>query len=480
VLHILPYFISESYRQNYNYRDEDKLLDEDRRQLWWQKYGKATGKEYEEMPQELAQDNLTDITEVPLLNYLLSLSLNRGKIEFDETTNLNIIYQDLLEAIYEREWENKRKHPTIQDIELDDFVRILEEIALAVWHGDGRTTTVAAIESYCEDSGLQDLLTIFNEGVATGINRLLLAFYFRQYGHSAKGEETFEFVHKSFGEYLTAKRIIRELKKIDRQLRRKKEDPDDGWDEREALVSWAKLCGVIAIDSYLFSFIANEIAFVAPTKKLAEAKERVRQWQQTLSSLISFMLLHGMPMERLNCSTYKEANTRSRNAEEALLVVLSACGIFTQKLSSISWKSKHTFRRWLARLQNTAKEGVDIFVHNSLAWLNLEGVNLVRANLAGADLTMANLVGANLVRANLTMANLMGANLVRANLEDANLEDANLEGANLERANLMGANLERANLEMVNLEGAYLVGSNVEKAKISPEVLRRILDEMPE
>jgi hypothetical protein len=83
VLHILPYFIWKLDCKNYSYRDENNLLNEDRRQLWWQKYGKATGKEYERMPQELAKDNLTDITTVPLLNYLLSLSLNRGKIQFD-------------------------------------------------------------------------------------------------------------------------------------------------------------------------------------------------------------------------------------------------------------------------------------------------------------------------------------------------------------------------------------------------------------
>jgi hypothetical protein len=178
------------------------------------------------MPQELASDNLTDITTVPLLNYLLSFSLIRSKIQFDETTNLNIIYNDLLERIYEREWENRRQHPTIQDIEFNHFVRILEEIALAVWHGDGRTTTVATIEAYCKDSELEKLFDIFEEEVARGINRLLLAFYFRQHGYSTKEKEktekTFEFVHKSFGEYLTAKRIVRELKKIDRQLKQKK------------------------------------------------------------------------------------------------------------------------------------------------------------------------------------------------------------------------------------------------------------------
>jgi uncharacterized protein YjbI with pentapeptide repeats len=160
-------------------------------------------------------------------------------------------------------------------------------------------------------------------------------------------------------------------------------------------------------------------------------------------------------MERLNCSTYKEATIRSRNAEEALLAVLSVCGDFTQELSDISWESPHTFRKWLARLQNPAEEGLIIFVDRYLSWLNLEW-----ANLRGASLEEANLEKANLEEANLWNAYLVGANL---------------RGANLRGANFRGAYLKWANLEETSLEGATFLGSNVEEAKIEPDVFRKIL-----
>ncbi|MGD1918262.1 MAG: hypothetical protein ACFCAD_04880, partial [Pleurocapsa sp.] len=159
ILHILPYFIPENKRDNYLV--QNNLLEEDRRNLWWRKYGEATGNNYAKMPAELSLDNLLEITSQPLLNYLVALSYRRSKddsidpknkIVFSKDTNLNAIYKDLLKSVYDRGWE-KKQHPTLKEVEYPQFVRILEEIALAAWHGYGRTITVREIEAYCENSG---------------------------------------------------------------------------------------------------------------------------------------------------------------------------------------------------------------------------------------------------------------------------------------------------------------------------------------
>ncbi len=202
ILHVLPYFVPKNDRENYV--DTKKLLVQDQRQIWWQNYGSASGNGYSGLPKELNQGNLTDITAQPLLNYLVALSLRRGELQFSEETNLNAIYADLLKAIYDRGWAG-HQHAAIKGIEEKDFVRILEEIALASWHGNGRTTTVREIERHCDSSNLKNSLTRFQEGFQedskTSITRLLTAFYFRQSGHDQTGDRTFEFTHKSFGEY---------------------------------------------------------------------------------------------------------------------------------------------------------------------------------------------------------------------------------------------------------------------------------------
>lgn len=138
ILHILPYFVAEEERkdENKNYVDEQNLLEEDQRQLWWQFYGIAKGKDYKGLPPELDKPNLVEITAQPLLNYLVTISLERDKLQFKEETNLNEIYADLLDAVYERAYE-KHGYRVTEGIEKNEFIAILEEIALACWHGIG-------------------------------------------------------------------------------------------------------------------------------------------------------------------------------------------------------------------------------------------------------------------------------------------------------------------------------------------------------
>ncbi|MEM7760922.1 MAG: NACHT domain-containing protein [Cyanobacteria bacterium P01_A01_bin.40] len=247
ILHILPYLTPKTKRNEF--QDESNLLTEDRRNLWWQKYGQVTGNNYDKMPNELNLKNLLEITTQPLLNYLVALSYVRSKdtsvdaenkIVFSEKTNLNAIYQDLLKSVYDRGWDTDQ-HPTLKGVKYPQFVRILEEIALAAWHGNGRTTTVKEINDHCESSGLKKLLEKFAKGAESGVTNLLTAFYFRQSGFSNDGDRTFEFTHKSFGEYLTARRIVRELAKINKQLKAREDDPDEGWDEKQALTRWIML-----------------------------------------------------------------------------------------------------------------------------------------------------------------------------------------------------------------------------------------------
>jgi uncharacterized protein YjbI with pentapeptide repeats/DNA replication protein DnaC len=485
ILYVLPYFLEEN--ETKKYIDDSKFLQNDQRNLWWQRYGEAKGIGYAGLPSELDQGKLREITAQPLLNYLVALSFGRGEVDFSADSNLNSIYADLLKAVYERKWAGKKKHPINQEFGIKDeeeFAEVLEEIALACWHGDGRTTTVSKIEKICSDNNhLKNLFAEYQQAAEAGITRLLTAFYFRQSGVREQ-EKTFEFTHKSFGEYLTARRIVRELNLIHEQLEERQNNRRKGWDEKEALKQWAILCGISPLNEYLFSFIFDEM-------RLQETAN-VEKWQQTLCDLISFMLLEGMPMEELKLSNFHEENRHARNAEEALLVVLNACARVTKKVSEIKWHSPEDFGVWISRLRGQRLDyKQQVFCLNYLSYLNLQKcilihqdfyqanlqwanlqeanlqwANLQEANLEGAELQGANLYRANLEGANLEGANLQGANLYRANLEEAYLQGTKLQGANLEGANLQGAKLQGAKLKWANLEGANLEGANLERANL--------------
>ncbi|WP_299487237.1 pentapeptide repeat-containing protein [Acaryochloris sp. IP29b_bin.137] len=453
ILHILPYFTPPDEREKYD--DPQALLETDRRDIWWEKYGDNSDLGYTQLPKELKTENLTEITSQPLLNYLVALSYRKGEINFSDTSNLNEIYADLLASVHKRDWENQKQHPTIQKVSKDNFTRILEEIAVSAWHGNGRTTTVKEIEKRCNSPQLREQFDNFADGAEEGVTRLLTAFYFRQSGRRNR-EDTFEFTHKSFGEYLTSKRVVREIERIHRMLH--KDELDERWDQKRALSHWIDLCSTSELDQYVFQFFRNEIAL--------KDKEVVKAWQITFCQLIEYMLGHGMPMELIHPRpNYQEECQQARNAEEALLATVSACARHLKKPYKISWPNDQSFKFWLGRLQ-------DLNIKTALVTSCLNYLDLGKCLIQGADLQRAYLQGADLQLADLQLAKLRGAKLQGADLQQAYLQGADLQLAKLLGANLLGANLQQANLQGADLRGAKLEGAKLQQAKLQQAKLR--------
>jgi hypothetical protein len=303
-------------------------------------------------------------------------------------------------------------------------------------------------------------MKLFEEGADKGITRLLMAFYFRRAGVSESGEKTFEFTHKSFGEYLTAKRVVRLLGDIFDELQRHHENVDKGWDEREALVRWIRLCGPTPLDKYLFKFIENEVRLAGQAHAVA--------WQEMLCKLMGFELRNGMPMEAVNLSTYKEASRQARNAEESLIVVLNACAGVTKLPSDIDWpgSDRASFKTLLHRLLGHSGDLGNELTLNHLGYINLKGQHLASHEFFQANISDLDLHGADLSGASLKGANLSGADLSGANLQSADLNHANLSGAELVWADLSSVTLRSGNLRMADLYGADLSGADLTRADL--------------
>ncbi|MBI2305870.1 MAG: pentapeptide repeat-containing protein [Rhodocyclales bacterium] len=477
VLTVLPYFVDaareKSSLQAHDgeaFNDPDKLLAEDLRKAWWQNYGRLTGHAYKRLPKELDRDDLREITAQPLLNYLLALSFCRGKLDFKAGVTLNQIYHDLVDAVYERGYEQGRRHASVRDLGAEDFLLILEEIGLAAWHGDGRSTTVAEIEQHCRDGGFGNQLDAFHDGARHGITRLLAAFFFRQHGERPKGDHTFVFTHKSFGEYLTARRLVRAMQDIaEERQRRETVGRGKGWSEADALKRWAELCGPTAISPLIHQFLVAEVALHDP--------QEAAQWQAQFARLFSHVLRHGMPMEQLQLATFQDALFQSRNAEEALLAALNACALACRQISRIDPPSTVAFGAWFKRIQGQRSGPESVLATRCLSWLDLSNSDLYFGDYFDADFSYSNLygiecVGANLQHAQLTNADLSKANLVNVNLAGANLRDAKLIEARLMSANLRWSNLEAADLNEASLDNANLSALVMRKATLQRADLR--------
>ncbi|MCW5206785.1 NACHT domain-containing protein [Desulfobulbus sp. F5] len=383
ISHVLPYFIAEEEREEY--QDPDGLLLEDQRQRWWRQYGDAAGKGYAGLPDDLAREHLVEITAQPLLNYLVALSYDSEEFTFTDETTLNQIYADLINKVYRRQYEGGgRVSACAGRLNEEQFVRVLEEIALAVWHGDGRTATVAGIREKLKAGGIERYLEQFQEGAKAGVTRLLTAFYFRQSENRQDGDPTFEFTHKSFGEYLTALRIVRLLRQMEKQRRRRQEDPDDGWSEKVALQHWTAFCAVRPIDDDLLRFISNEFR--------AMTQEELLALQAMVRELLSYTINQGLPFhEDFKDKGFKEHLRLARNAESALLAVHFHIAERTEQVSRLALEWDCTFGEWFRRLSGPSGCAdwlgyLDLSCYDFESQ-NFDSANFVMSNLQGTDLT---------------------------------------------------------------------------------------------
>lgn len=423
IIHIVPYYVQRDH--HVDWEDSQDLIKIDQRDDWWRKYGALTGIGYGSIPAELKQGELGDVTAQPLLNYLVALSHRRGGIALNADTNINSVYADLLVAVYERGWA-KNNHPAVEGITFDNFVRLLEEVALAVWHGAGRTATLREVEEHCKASNIANMLPGFEQGSGAGVSNLLLAFYFRQKGRRSDGEKTFEFTHKTFAEYLTARRIVRAFEQSARKMAQHSNDGDEGWDDDECLYRWLSLAGQTSLDNYVLSFVRREI--------LIRGKARAQDLQKWGVALFSASLTKGWPMSRMQSLRFIEQTRRARNSEETLLACVNAAALVTGKLSKIKWPQKTSFGEFLKRVQGQRRGPPNVITMDCLSLLDVSGCCLDLADLYGAKLERSNLRKAELNYAILLMADLTGADLSQAVFLQTNLHRAELKGAKFSRS----------------------------------------------
>lgn len=459
--HMLPYFLDEDEKEAYT--DPNELLATDQRHQWWQTFGQLKGLPYDSgLPQELATEHLQPITREPLLNYLVALTYQAQRIQFDDNTNLNQIYADLLKSVYERQYERAGKHRSIQQLEKEEFEQVLEEIALTVWHGNGRTASVNTLVTQCTEAGLGELLKRFQDNAEQGgVMRLMTAFYFREFGKDESGDKTFEFTHKSFGEYLTARRIMAGLDDMCEEVARNKKRAGRGWTLEEAFVKWLKLCGAEAIDWHLYKFIADEIQLIS---QRPNGIETLLSYQKLMFELLTMAVKEQSPVKKLNLETFKDDLKYSMYAESALLILHGLCANHTQQvLEQNDEQFKSLFRKWFQRNQ------YGVLLHRACQYLDLSKMQLAWIDLVAVNLTGTNLSGTNLFRTYLNGAYLRGANLSGAYLSGANLSEAYLRGANLSEAEFFNVDLTRA-----NLRGANLSGTDLREANLSGTDLREV------
>lgn len=465
LLHLLPYAVPSQA----DWDDPGELLAVDQRDVWWHRYGELTGYNYDRLPKKLAGKSLFETTSQPLLGYLLAL-VHRDALARNQAiagdVSLNEVYGQLLCAVYERDYDKAAGgHKAVRALTREQFEQLLEEIALVAWHADTRVVQVSALEAACTRSGLDGTLRAYIDSAQTGVSQLFTAFYFRRSGGRAGGDETFEFTHKSFVEYLVARRFVAEVAAAAEQLAERRASAGRharGKHAAAVLLDWLYVFGPSPITWDLLPCLEVEV------RLRSDGKEIAGKWQDALCELVEEVQREGSPCERVGPGlSFKQMLRWSTHAELALLAILQCSATVTERQSEVTWESEDACRTWLMRLRAPGS-----VIPVALGWLVLRGQLLVGMDLRSADLRHADLRGVDLGYANLRYADFWGANLQGANLQDADLYGTDLRGVNLRNANLRDVDLRRANLQDADLCGANLESADLREANLYKTVLR--------
>lgn len=460
IYYLLPYYIDEEKRESFN--DPNSLLINDQRSEWWQKLAELKGLTFNDLPKELATKHLEPITTEPLLNYLVSLSyLKEDGIAFSENTNLNEIYADLLNSVHERKYTDSGTHKSVDNIDKNKFVRILQEIALTVWHENGRTASVSQITEQCKKANIDSYFKEFTKDAESGVIRLLMAFYFRKFDGN-NSDETFEFTHKSFGEYLTAKRIMLELSKMLIEVDRFKEEADSGWTLDDAFEKWISVCGPQRIDNYLRDFLAGEIQILASSD---QGLSRVRQYQELLIELIQIAVNGKSPIKKLGLSTFEEDLKFSQNSEIALIELHSLCAKRTNKVIEHQSKNdnqnfqingRENFDKWLSRLNYRIRAGL-----NHLDFSNCS----FHSNFIDCDFSSSLLNDCQIFLSKFHNSNFSNAYFENTLIYKSNFDKAVFVNAKLNRTRIFNVDFIDADIENVDFKNAFIAESNFSMSK---------------
>src|SRR5262249_46243586 len=149
------------------------------------------------------------------------------------------------------------------------------------------------------------------------------------------GDQTYEFTHKTFAEYLVARRLVREIDVLATEWKHSR--GGRGWRDEVRLQDWVELFGPTALDENQWHFLEQALAHTARTPKSPDTgceSVSATDRQAILARLLNAAVRDGMPVHNMTTrlkpsATFREMNRQALNGELALLHVLNACWTLT-------------------------------------------------------------------------------------------------------------------------------------------------------
>ncbi len=359
--------------------------------------------------------------------------------------------------------------------------RLLQEIALCIWHGRRESTSITRITKHLRDVApepVKKLTASDFDGMQTVLVSLPLQRYEGDNRHV-------EFFHKSFREYLAAEKMVETLMRLgERILNRYSQQGEYRINTmKEVAYHFYSVFGIALLSSEIYNFVMDILPRNFSLEEIKQVTKRLYhlyidysdgrwfdagiskiQWDELKrydgrTGLLQFEAQAGINLFVFLCLLYQQIDA-----------TFEICG-----REEDGTFDSNRFRRLVGLGEIAGTFGLLRRVHGFLSKVNLQRADLLCVNLRRATLQKANLQGAILREAILREANLEGASLQGADLRVANVQDVNLQDADLQGANLEEADLRDANLQGANMQDANLLCADLRDADFRRAVLRRVV-----
>jgi hypothetical protein len=439
----------------------------DQRPFWWKQYAAIAGLDVA-TPPAFRDTRLRDITREPLLCYLLVLSdFAIGNWEA-AAKNQNRIFEKLVNEVWERRWgegtEISKRQGSAKSLTKSDFNRLMETIALAAWLG-GDTKV-------CSESGFEDALQLtqckepwenFRREGGADVSTLAMNFYLKATDKSLRG---FEFTHKSFGDYLAARAILRIAREVSDLVPRR---------THVAIQDWIRASATGELSEEILRFMRDEMRMCADQGEGVDLAERIKRAFEVIENSV---LHDGFPIQVSDSLSWRSCETRQRNAEAMIWAVLHstfsavpASKPISDRRIRIEWPEKYRSAKALVLRMSTPLSRSafgSCLVGVNFAGCDFFGCNLSYVNLAEADLRDCNFSACYLGGVIFRNADLRGARFIRANLSHSDFAGARLGGVVFNNSILSGSRV------FFKTRGKFFV-NKIALCTLDPPTLRDIV-----
>lgn len=450
-LELLPYVCSES--ELGDICDPDFLLCEDKRITWWTNYGERLGRDMSSTMEKIFKwDDEVKLSAQPILNHLIAVFAKN--ILETAAPNRAEVYGTLLKGVINRNYDHaqgKAKiHSRTRAADVAGYLEFMEAAAIMAWHNGGSITDLKPLKNECGSERAKEAFDCFKSEAR--IKDSIIAGYFHL--RNKNGEESYEFVHYSFMEYLVSRRIVGELTKmLDRKVC--------------PITSMPKLydmLGCSELTDNTLSFIRAELSLF--TKKKAASLQKYMM-SLFMESLLEYSFDETFFDKERNGTLFSTKLSSIRNVQGNILALHSCAAKVTGERMGVSF---NLLLQWLGGIGVFAWESNVSSFFNGLEPIIESGedeyiLTLPFAQLSSSDMSNSFMEHAIFTGAMLDNTIVVNADMKHANFNDARLVDAKCSYAHFEHASLEKATLHGAHFDHAHLENAHLLGAELEGAK---------------